>query len=299
MAANGLNIAPARQKNWDWRAVGNFLCGGAGSGLIVAAAAAAPGRFDFRIAVAAGTLLVAIGLLLVWTELGRPARFLNVFRNPWTSWMSRESCFAVILVCAGVVAAWSGSAGALVAAAVSAALFLYSQARMLLAARGIAAWRTPRIVPLIVATGLTEGIGLLLLLWTLHPAARPAPVPVMAGIGIALLALRALAWTRYRSSLEARAPELTRRALRQCSMPFALFGTLLPVLPLFMMGLIGTSTPLVPAAAGLCMLLGGWALKFVIFTEAAYNQGFALAHSPARGAGSPGPGVRPGWSGAG
>ena len=49
-------------------------------------------------------------------------------------------------------------------AALLAAIFVYCQGRMLQAAKGIPAWREPLLVPLIVATGLAEGGGLLLLL---------------------------------------------------------------------------------------------------------------------------------------
>jgi phenylacetyl-CoA:acceptor oxidoreductase subunit 2 len=35
--------------------------------------------------------------------------------------------------------------------------------------------------------------------------------------------------------------------------------------------------------------------KFALITRAAYNQGFAILHTPARGAGTPGVGAKPGW----
>jgi phenylacetyl-CoA:acceptor oxidoreductase subunit 2 len=31
-------LAPTLQKRWDWRAAGNFICGGSGSGLMIMAA---------------------------------------------------------------------------------------------------------------------------------------------------------------------------------------------------------------------------------------------------------------------
>jgi len=41
----------------------------------------------------------------------------------------------------------------------------------------------------------------------------------------------------------------------------------------------------------------GWfiCIKIVLVTKAAYDQGFAVEHMPARGAGASGPGVKPGW----
>jgi phenylacetyl-CoA:acceptor oxidoreductase subunit 2 len=289
-----MNLEPSRQQNWDWRAAGNLLCGGAGSGLVLAAAAAAAGGTDTRGALLAGTLLVMTGLALVWTELGRPWRFLNVFRNVRSSWMSRESLAAVALAIAGPAAAVTGTGPWIAAAAAAALVFLYSQARMLRAARGIAAWRVPAIVPLVTGTGIAEGVGLMLLPWPAHGALSPALITV----AMILCAVRALAWRRYVSAVGAGAPLATLRALAGSRLPMLLFGTLLPVL------LSLTALPLAPAApplivaAGASIVLSGWALKFVIVTEAAYSQGFALDHAPARGAGSPGPGARPGWGAA-
>jgi phenylacetyl-CoA:acceptor oxidoreductase subunit 2 len=45
-----------------------------------------------------------------------------------------------------------------------------------------------------------------------------------------------------------------------------------------------------------CIAVTGAALKFFVVTRAGYNQGFALAHTPVRGAGIAGPAVKPGWS---
>ena len=50
------------------------------------------------------------------------------------------------------------------------------------------------------------------------------------------------------------------------------------------------------ALAGLSVFATGWAIKFILITRAAYNQGFALPHTPIRGSGVPGPAVKPGWT---
>jgi phenylacetyl-CoA:acceptor oxidoreductase 26-kDa subunit len=42
--------------------------------------------------------------------------------------------------------------------------------------------------------------------------------------------------------------------------------------------------------------VAGWALKGVVVRRAAFNQGFALKHTPVRGAGRPGPAIKPGWT---
>jgi len=51
------------------------------------------------------------------------------------------------------------------------------------------------------------------------------------------------------------------------------------------------------AVAGAAVALAsGWAFKGVLITRAAFGQGYALERFPARGAGKPARGVKPGWS---
>ncbi|HWD16862.1 MAG TPA: hypothetical protein VG865_09650, partial [Casimicrobiaceae bacterium] len=69
----------ALQKAWDARAATNFICGGAGSGLIVFAVAGDARGFAMQALLLAGLVLVGGGLSCVWHELGRPRRALNVF----------------------------------------------------------------------------------------------------------------------------------------------------------------------------------------------------------------------------
>ena len=91
----------------------------------------------------------------MWAEIGRPLRALHVFFNPQTSWMTREGMVAMLLMPVGLASAvlWPQLAPA---AAVLALGFIYCQGRILHMAKGIPAWREPRVVPLIVATGLAE-----------------------------------------------------------------------------------------------------------------------------------------------
>jgi len=139
-----MGVAPAQQGSWDWRATGNFAGGGTGSGLLLMAALVHSQGAAAAALALLGTALIAAGLGLVWLEIGRPWRFLNVYRNPFTSWMSREAWLATALLPLALAAvAWRSDALAL-AAALLALAFLYSQARILGASRGIPAWRLPQ-----------------------------------------------------------------------------------------------------------------------------------------------------------
>lgn len=276
---------PWQQAHWDWRAAGNFMCGGAGAGLIVFTALARAGALAEALLLLAGLALVGLGLLCVWLEIGRPMRALHVFFNPRTSWMTREGFVATLLFPAGLAAA-AGVPGLVWVAAALALVFVYCQARILKAARGIPAWREPLIVPLVMTTGLAEGGGLFLLSAPLHRAAGPWLVLLFAVLVLA----RWLAWSAYRRRLAASAVARALAALDAAARPMRWAGTL-AALVLAALALVlglaagsgGAAALLAAALAGAgASLTGAW-LKYTLITRAAFNQGFALSKLPVRG----------------
>ena len=153
-----------RQTFWDVRAAMNFILGGMSSGLAVAAFAAwviggvPDAALPWLFAAAAAGM--GVGLLFVFAEIGRRARFLYVLRRPQSSWMTRET-YAVAVFYPAVAAdlVWPSPVLHVVVAAAAAA-FLYCQGRILHAGKGIPAWRH-RLVPwMLVASGLFEGVAL-------------------------------------------------------------------------------------------------------------------------------------------
>jgi phenylacetyl-CoA:acceptor oxidoreductase subunit 2 len=278
--ASAFGPNPWQQTSWDWRAAGNFICGGAGTGLLMARALfggqtqASLWSPDWLVFV--GLALVGLGLLCVWLEIGRPLRAINVFFNPRTSWMSREAFVGLVLFPAGL-AAMLGVAGWAWVTAALALLFLYCQSRMLPAARGIPAWRSTWFSPLFLLTAACEGCGIFLLLGLFL-------VPVTSAVVIVfpiLLALRALVWMRYRRDVDASLAAPARRALDLTWQRLSMVGTGVPIVLL----LIGAwmNQPLTLALAGACAAWGGASMKFILVTRASYNQGFALTKMPVRG----------------
>jgi phenylacetyl-CoA:acceptor oxidoreductase subunit 2 len=207
-------------------------------------------------------VLVATGLAAVWLEIGRKLRAVNVFFNPFTSWMTRESFAAVLLFALGAGALWRPQ-WFLPAAAAAALVFVWCQGRILRASKGIPAWRAPQVGLLIVSTSLAEGAGLCLLFTT-------APL-LLAWFGLALL-LRAIAWTRYAAAVRSTALEAPGKALLQ-------LGTVAALALAFAGYWVPAAAPLAGAAA---IATGLW-LKFALVTRASINQGFALPHLPVRG----------------
>ncbi len=283
--------APRLQRSWDSRAACNFICGGAGTGLLLAAAAALPSGWPYAPAGVLAFALIGFGLWMVWLEIGRPLRALNVFFHPQTSWMTREALLALpllIIVGAAILLdqrivplpfkthgtvidlAWAG--------AVLGLAFLYCQARILTASKGVPAWREPSLQSVIVITGITEGLGLLLLLGL---AVATPPSWVFAA-GLVALAARAGAWEYYRRRVAAGAPATATAALNRISSPVHLLGHVLAAV-LLIVALI-TPTPVLPAAgAGLALVAVGAWLKFTVVTRAAFTQGFAIPFLPVRG----------------
>ena len=270
---------PWQQQHWDFRAALNFMFGGAGAGLLVAAAVSGQAGDLLRAQILLGLALIGAGLASVWLEIGRPLRALNVCINPFTSWMTRESFVAALVFPLGLAAVWIGP-GVLVDACALAALgFVYCQGRILRAAKGIPAWREPAVVALIITTGLVEGAGLATLILALAGTGAAA----LTGMFVLALLARAFAWSIYRGRIAVgvRGPALA--LLDDAGKPMIQLGTIaaLALLPALLVA---------PDLAAVVLLLSvgaalatGWRVKFVLLTRAAFNQGFALPHLPVRG----------------
>jgi phenylacetyl-CoA:acceptor oxidoreductase subunit 2 len=293
------SVAPGRQSQWEWRAAGNFIGGGTGTGLYLFT------TFDSLAGVTRpwlsllGLALIVGGLSLVWLEMGRPWRFINVIFHPQTSWMTREALVAVPLIIFGLAGAWFGWRTLMVVAAGCGIGFLYCQARMLHAAKGIPAWRTPKIVPMMVTTGLCEGAALFLAVgYFLSPASTGITPAAAVYALLVLIIARVWFWLAYRDSLAGGdAPDLTVVTLRRINSWFLGLGHVLPVIILAGSLLLPEQAAILHLLAGLFALTGGWLLKFTIVTRAAYTQGYALLRTPARQVRSGGgPGTKPGWS---
>ncbi|MBT8447263.1 MAG: phenylacetyl-CoA:acceptor oxidoreductase [Gammaproteobacteria bacterium] len=274
------------QPTWDWRAAGNFILGGAGGALLAATAAVSYPAAPALPAVLLAVMLVAAGLGLVWLEIGRPWRALHVFFHPQTSWMTREGSVATVMLPLAIAGLIAQSAALIGAAGLLGLAFLYCQGRILEASKGIPAWRERSVVPLTVTTGLTEGSGLALLL---SAAAGQAPRWLEALL-VALLALRVVLWLYYRQRLnDEGVPAPTRTALDGIHGLFVWVGNVLPAV-FALAALAGAGSWLTVLAAGFAVA-GGWHMKFVLITRAAYVQGYGVGRLQ-RGRPTPKPPVR-------
>lgn len=288
-------VEPALQQHWNWKAAMNFVCGGMGSGLLLAVVLA--GLWDGRFLTPgwAALALIALGLATLLLKIGRPLRAAYVLLQPQRSWMSREAWIVGALFPVAAFALWSGNAVALLVTVPLAAAFLVSQAMILHEAKGVPVWRNDNIVPLILATGLAEGCGLFLAAAAWLP--NTDAIAAVAASAAVLALVREAAWRVYLSGLRhAGAPARSLDVLQAFAPSLLVGGAVLPVALILAGALIPAAAPFLFAGAGLLSAAAGASLKFMLVTRAGYNQGFALEHTPVRGRGAAGSGVKPGWA---
>jgi len=276
-----IGAAPRLQQSWDWRAAANFICGGAGSGLIAFTVVAGSEGLAAGVLFVAGFALVAAGLTCVWFEIGRPLRALHVVLHPRRSWMSREALVAAVLLPVTLGAAL-GVESCRMPALVLALIFLFCQTRIVQRARGIAAWREPFVVPLLFSTGLVEGGGLFFAADPWLGQGTRALLALFAG----LVLLRLVAWLLYRRRVARSAPPQAIAALDDGGRWLQVAGTL----PLLIAAALIASAPsgallgaVVAIAAAMATLAGSW-IKFVLIARAGFHEGFRLPQWPVRGA---------------
>jgi len=284
--------ATSRQQSfWDMRAACNFIGGGTGSALLWWAALGLIAGKQYFAPALVGLMFVSMGLFMVWLEIGKPWRALNLFYRPQTSWMSREGIVALPLLAAAAFSVLADAGIRLpvplpaphIPAALTAMLgllFLYCQSAILHTARGIPAWREPRVVPLIASSGLTEGLGIYLLI----TAALGSVSIAMMVVAIMLVGVRALLWHGYIAALtRSAAPEPTMAALAGVRAVFLVIGHALPVILLALAWIWPGNAATFSALAGVAATLGGWLLKVTLLTKAAYIPEYAVPAAPVRG----------------
>jgi len=276
-------LVGALQTFWDWRAAMNWIFGGVGTGLAIAtgmglwlgmvAGSRAPALYFVSAA------LVASGLFFVFLKIGRQARFWRAATRWQSSWMTRELYAALVFFPSVLACLLVPGPRAFALASVSAAAFLFCQAKILHRARGIPAWRVPLMPWMIVATGLLEG-------WGALAALGGASGGRFAAVGVVLVLVNALLWRGYVAGAGSQGvPPLAERKLQALTSPLRLIGHAAPV------GL-AIAAWLAPGAAGALLVLagvaavaGGAAWKFTVIVRAAFTQGFDLVRAPQRGSG--------------
>ncbi|MCC6201698.1 MAG: 4Fe-4S dicluster domain-containing protein [Gammaproteobacteria bacterium] len=275
---------------WDYRAAMNFMLGGMSSGLMFLAWLThqffgLPQDAFVRLTTAAGAVM-AVGLFFVFLKIGRKARFLNVLLRPQSSWMTRETYFVAIIFPALAVNLLVPQAWLPAVIGLGGLGFLYCQAKILHASKGVPAWRAPLMPWLLTATGLLEGSGLYALAHAVAPAALPYGSAAATLGAFATLATGVL-WLRYRLGAKAAGIEpLARREIDRISSLVSGLGHAVPLLGF--LTLAATSAVAAPVAfvTGAAAIAGGLFWKYRILTRAGFLQSHAMPKLPRRGSGA-------------
>lgn len=261
------------QTCWDWRAAANFMFGGTGGALILMIAIASfPNTPPLPLGLTA-LAFIGLGLFIVWLEIGKPWRFLHVYFHPQTSWMTREATVAILLFPIAFVGIVFKIPAMITLAGFLGLLFLYCQARILLASKGIPSWREPTILPLIISTGLVEGTSLLLLSLLIFDSIQGWTLYLL----LVLLAIRTFSWNKYRIQLTAsKAPNQTLSVLSSIHVFTFWGGNIVPLILVVAALMIPSISIVLVSIASIIAVLSGWHMKFIIVTHAAQQQGYSL-----------------------
>ena len=229
--------------------------------------------------------VMAVGLFFVWLKIGRKLRAAYVILRPQTSWMSRE-VYAVAVFAVGLAGTWVlPHTGWLWLAALGAVGFLYAQARILQASKGIPAWRTPRMTWMLVLSGLAEGAGLNAVIAGFLPHVLPLGIALPIA-GIVLIVLSASLWRGYvDDARENGVGHAARRVLKKATPRLYVFGHLAPIIAYFLV-IAWTAAPIwLFALPGVLVIAGGAYWKVVVIIRASHMQDFVLPKFPHRGSG--------------
>lgn len=278
------------QTFWDWRAAMNWCFGGLASGFAIVSwimylTGGLPAD-QLRWHNFGAAVLMSIGLFFVFLKIGRKFRFWRAISRPHTSWMTRELYAVAVFFPAVLAGMFLDNPAIYAVAGLSAAAFLWCQAKILHMAKGIPAWRAPSIPAMIVATGLLEGFGLLLGLGAIEAwqvatgfGLRPWGIElpqVFPLIGIALILANAALWRMYRGTARANGiPPLSRDVLARTSPVLHGLGHAVPLALLVGAIVFQDINVVLFGTAGVLMIAGGLFWKFMIVARASYQQGFA------------------------
>lgn len=280
-------IPPQQQLIWRWPAVINFALGGTGAGFYLWMLLLPAGLVEL-----AGPLLVALGLLSLVTEAGRPLRGRYLLRHLRRSWMSREVLAAALFISAGVAGGLLDRPALRLLATAAAALLPLCQGRILQGARGVTAWNRPQIPLLFITGALAAGFGLLLLvkafgLFEISASHMPetsastlAAGPRLLWSGAVVLLLDLALWLAYLHGPGAEFQAATEALRAPRNLVLVVWGGhLLPLLLLLLTPLLPSEAAVTTAAAGTALLLGHLCQKRALILEAGYLRGLAFQTS--------------------
>jgi formate-dependent nitrite reductase membrane component NrfD len=279
-------MSPRLQAEWGARVSLDLFFGGAGAGLLgtYLLIAARDGYRGLSVAVlVTGVVLVLLGLLLLASELGRPAKGLRSMANRGTSWMARGAIFNLALIAAALLLITARLAGALRLVPAVAMLTLLCSGLvaaypgfLLFDAKDIRLWHSRLLPGLMFLYSLMSGLSLLTLADSalhlrMEATLRPMALIVMLPVTIFFAAF----WGKSSVATGCGCWEGLRRLVgRRLMAPFVVgtmaIGILLPLICYVYAALIGVAE--VPMRLGAISFLAGAACMRYFVVKAASHE---------------------------
>lgn len=286
-------ISPSRQKEWGWFAVANFFLGGAGTGLYLINYSIM--LIDSPLSEQNTTVLhdlislsvVALGLLCVAIEAGRPLRGYYIFKRLGASWISREMIAFMIFVPAVVLCHFSTNGVFNVVATVSALCLMIAQGFIVYSARAVTSWNTALMPFFFLSSGLASGAGVSLLLTLL---CRLLPGQTLLRLSLLCVVFNLAVWLLYLkwySTVLLESGTQALLSLRHFSMMFfvIVLGHIIPILLLLLLWQIqshrvmgGALTGVFLGVSGIAIIIGVAAQKAGVVLFAGYTRKIALKY---------------------
>jgi formate-dependent nitrite reductase membrane component NrfD len=278
-------VTMGRQKSWEWKVVADVFLGGTGSGAYVAGflLEKAWGNTPLTDAVSLlGPMLVALGMLVLLLEVGRPLNAFRAFLNARTSWMARGVVFQPLFVGLGIIYGvagilvegfkTSGLGIALGSLAAALALIVAAYHGLLYSrAKAIPLWSNPQIPVLFFVSAMAGGASAGLVLAAFFATSTLQ----LTGLAVAELALLVLTLISI-WALTSASPNAAYRA-SVSSMANAAFwalvvgiGGVLPIGILLASLMTGNIPPGLMALAGVCVLAGTYYLRHAVTAAGQY-----------------------------
>ncbi|MFQ6129555.1 MAG: NrfD/PsrC family molybdoenzyme membrane anchor subunit [Candidatus Hadarchaeaceae archaeon] len=276
-----------KQDAWGWEIAVDTFLGGAGAGLYASSfllgVANVSAQEFLRYGLLLGPILLLVGLVVLFAELGKPARIIKAFANIRSSWMSVGGVIQTIfIICAlgyslpmfgpfswlpwgtGVFGLLIGTVGL-----IAGILVLLYHGFLFGDSRGVPLWSTPILQPLFLFVGLSTGLAALFLIGygigmemlTLQTIGNITLV-FLAGEGIVLWAFLMVP---SRMTYELSVMELKTPA------NLGIMGGIAIILPAVLFATISLTGFTAPGIlAGLLILIGGFYLRHIIIKAGRY-----------------------------
>jgi DMSO reductase anchor subunit len=193
-------IRAVKHRVWNWPVVFNLTAGSAAAGFYLLSFIFNQSRnhvesrlFDTIFKLGA-PVLVALGFLVVASEVGRPIKAKYLLHNMHTSWMSREVFFGLTFICFALIDFIFPNPVIKSLAGAMAVGLLFSQGLMINRSCGIIAWNRPIMQFYSFLSGFYIGFGCLLIGSVAIHARQSTPMLI---VGFIIIIFDSALWIAY------------------------------------------------------------------------------------------------------